>query len=263
MVEDYEDRLQRRSDHEARRDPLDRIAEHDADDEEHDWEEGPSGYTEASQVDEEGTPCVRTLEGHSKSVTALYYEDGCLVSASWVRSAMVFARARFSTQRHTFAFSIIVIMIIPPTAWQDHDLPGSAVQSLTPPGHWFLRQNHPAMGRRHRAMPPHHGHPLGYLQPSSGAVRSAQTAQARPPIIYVLWLGAIRRPPPFLPYRLVAHGHVRRAAPRRSDEPELCGPDATVRGWLLGDVSGFRGRVAVLGLCPGERKRRWRSEDVG
>ncbi|RSH90672.1 Mitochondrial fission protein [Saitozyma podzolica] len=73
MVEDYEDRLQRRSDHEARRDPLDRIAEHDADDEEHDWEEGPSGYTEASQVDDEGTP---------KSVTALYYEDGCLVTGS-------------------------------------------------------------------------------------------------------------------------------------------------------------------------------------
>ena len=26
------------------------------------------------------SPCVRTLEGHSKSVTSLYYEDGCLVS---------------------------------------------------------------------------------------------------------------------------------------------------------------------------------------
>lgn len=29
---------------------------------------------------EEGDPCVRVLEGHSKAVTALYYEEGCLVS---------------------------------------------------------------------------------------------------------------------------------------------------------------------------------------
>jgi division protein 1 len=28
------------------------------------------------------SPCVRTLEGHSKSVTSLYYEDGCLVTGS-------------------------------------------------------------------------------------------------------------------------------------------------------------------------------------
>lgn len=27
------------------------------------------------------SPCVRTLEGHSKSVTSLYYEDGCLVGS--------------------------------------------------------------------------------------------------------------------------------------------------------------------------------------
>lgn len=66
------------SDHMAHQNPLERIAEHDAADE-FEWEEGPSGYTDASHVEGNG-PCVRTLEGHSKSVTALYYEDGCLVS---------------------------------------------------------------------------------------------------------------------------------------------------------------------------------------
>jgi division protein 1 len=120
MVEDYEDRLQRRSDHEARRDPLDRIAEHDAEDE-HDWEEGPSGYTEASQVDEEGTPCVRTLEGHSKSVTALYYEDGCLVSASFVQLAPVFARALLvRTAYFCVLHRFVATIIIPPKSRQDH-----------------------------------------------------------------------------------------------------------------------------------------------
>jgi division protein 1 len=80
MVEDYEDRLRRMSEREALRDPLDRIAERDVGKDDENWEEGASGYTEASHY-EEGTPCVRTLEGHSKSVTALYYEDGCLVSS--------------------------------------------------------------------------------------------------------------------------------------------------------------------------------------
>lgn len=78
IVEDYEERLQRVTDDMAHQNPLERIAEHDAADE-FDWEEGPSGYTHASLLEENG-PCVRTLEGHSKSVTALYYEDGCLVS---------------------------------------------------------------------------------------------------------------------------------------------------------------------------------------
>lgn len=74
IVEDYEERLQRRSEELSHRNPLERIAEQNAV-EEYDWEDEPSGF---SLPDEEG-PCVRTLEGHSKSVTALYYEDGCLV----------------------------------------------------------------------------------------------------------------------------------------------------------------------------------------
>ncbi|WWC85751.1 mitochondrial division protein 1 [Kwoniella dendrophila CBS 6074] len=99
MVEDYEERLQSQLEELARQDPLERIAnqreranaahEDENDNEENlaeekdefDWDEGPSGITQASQIDI-SSPCVRTLEGHSKSVTALYYEDGCLVTGS-------------------------------------------------------------------------------------------------------------------------------------------------------------------------------------
>lgn len=77
IVEDYEDRMQRMSERELHRDPLERIAEQENEDEFR-WEDEPSGYADASHI-EEGGPCVRVLEGHSKSVTSLYYEDGCLV----------------------------------------------------------------------------------------------------------------------------------------------------------------------------------------
>ena len=78
VVEDYEDRLQRATEEQAHQDPLDRIAKH-SNREDYDWEDEPSGITSASVIEENG-PCVRTLEGHSKSVTSLYYEDGSLVS---------------------------------------------------------------------------------------------------------------------------------------------------------------------------------------
>lgn len=69
LVEDHEERLTNKSAARALRNPLDRIAERDGDDEE-DAEE------------EERGPSVRTLEGHSKSVTSLYFEDGMLVTGS-------------------------------------------------------------------------------------------------------------------------------------------------------------------------------------
>jgi division protein 1 len=77
IVEDYEDRLQRHAEAEANQDPLDRIT-HQSAKEDYDWDQEAS-FGGASQMEESG-PCVRTLEGHSKSVTSLYYEDGCLVS---------------------------------------------------------------------------------------------------------------------------------------------------------------------------------------
>lgn len=86
MVEDYEDRLQHASERLARKDPLQRIAEQNEDHSEEDWEEEPSGFSFASSyLDEDNSPCVRTLEGHSKSITALYYEDGCLVCYLLIR----------------------------------------------------------------------------------------------------------------------------------------------------------------------------------
>lgn len=81
VVDDFEDRLSKITRHEEERDVLDRIAEHD-DTEGFDWEEGPSGYTDAttfSRLEEDNGPCVRVLEGHSKAVTSLYYEDNVLV----------------------------------------------------------------------------------------------------------------------------------------------------------------------------------------
>lgn len=70
LVEDYEDKLREQSE-QARRDPLARIAEQN---EKEDVDDEPK--------DELTGPCVRTLEGHSKSVTAMYYEDGTLVTGS-------------------------------------------------------------------------------------------------------------------------------------------------------------------------------------
>ena len=86
-VEDYEDRLDRAHEASGRKDPLRRIDEEETaqldsvmekESDGYEWEEGPSGHIEASVLDDNG-PCVRVLEGHSKGVTALYYEDGCLV----------------------------------------------------------------------------------------------------------------------------------------------------------------------------------------
>lgn len=40
-------------------------------------EDGAEGEKE---IGSDGNPCIRTLEGHSKAVSCLYYESGCLVS---------------------------------------------------------------------------------------------------------------------------------------------------------------------------------------
>lgn len=85
VVEDYEERMQKASDKRALHDPLERILERQEDEQDYDWEEGPSGFTDmtmdsSASMAEESGPCVRVLEGHSKSVTALCYEDGTLVS---------------------------------------------------------------------------------------------------------------------------------------------------------------------------------------
>ncbi|KAL1412014.1 Mitochondrial fission protein [Vanrija albida] len=77
LVEDYEERIARASEQEAGKNPLDRIAERQ---EEDDYEDAANGA--AREASDEGSPCRRVLEGHSKSVTSLYYEDTTLVTGS-------------------------------------------------------------------------------------------------------------------------------------------------------------------------------------
>lgn len=43
-------------------------------------EVGPTEGLQPVAEEKDGNPCIRVLEGHSKSVTSLYYEEGCLVS---------------------------------------------------------------------------------------------------------------------------------------------------------------------------------------
>ncbi|EKD05270.1 peripheral protein, Mdv1p [Trichosporon asahii var. asahii CBS 8904] len=68
LVEDYEEKLAKAAES---RNPLDRIAE-----------EKEGSIRQGGEEEEERNPCVRTLEGHSKSITALYYEDSTLVTGS-------------------------------------------------------------------------------------------------------------------------------------------------------------------------------------
>ncbi|GHJ89793.1 hypothetical protein NliqN6_6195 [Naganishia liquefaciens] len=81
QVEDYEERLLQ-TEEKVRRgldglhveDEQQARAEHDADAA---ADEAERAFKTVSE-----TPCIRVLEGHSKAVTALYYEDGCLVTGS-------------------------------------------------------------------------------------------------------------------------------------------------------------------------------------
>ncbi|KAI5452577.1 Mitochondrial fission protein [Naganishia albida] len=81
MVEDYEERLQQ--DQERVRKGLDGLHIEDeilakAEQAQESADDDKGG--ESKVVND--TPCIRVLEGHSKAVTALYYEDGCLVTGS-------------------------------------------------------------------------------------------------------------------------------------------------------------------------------------
>lgn len=81
----------------------------------------------------EGGPCVKTLEGHSKAVSSLYYEDGCLV-------------------RRT----------LPPGS--DIHLTDIYRLDLHAAGHRIFGQDDPSMGRHHWSMCLDDGHSLGPFQ---------------------------------------------------------------------------------------------------
>lgn len=143
VVEDYEERMQKASDKRALHDPLERILERQEDEQDYDWEEGPSGFTDMTMnsntsMAEESGPCVRVLEGHSKSVTALCYEDGTLVSRS-----------------------LLGLKVKRP----DNGL-----------GDWIIGQDDPTMGCLDRTMRIDNGYPMGDCQPSNGAHTPTQTA---------------------------------------------------------------------------------------
>lgn len=82
-----------------RKDPLERIAEQNEGHSDEGWDEEPSGFSFTSHVEEENSPCVRVLEGHSKSITALYYEDGCLVGSFRVEPSPLITADITSTSR--------------------------------------------------------------------------------------------------------------------------------------------------------------------
>ena len=94
IVEDYEERVRGfKAKQQERADRPDGIGHTDhatisSSTSEEFWDEGPSGFTDASMlttesaIEEESGPCVRILEGHSRAVTALYYDDGTLVTGS-------------------------------------------------------------------------------------------------------------------------------------------------------------------------------------
>ena len=79
--------------------------------------------SETEAESDAGGPCVRVLEGHTKGVSAIYFEDTCLVRPSSILTALGLT---------------------------------------TEAGLWRLRQNPTTMGRFHGPMRADDGHPLGY-----------------------------------------------------------------------------------------------------
>lgn len=85
--------------------------------------EHPSAIRSSENDTQKDSPCERLLEGHTQAVTALYFEDECLVGLiSWR------------------TFSPIL---------------------LNSSGHWSIGQNLETMGSHNRAMCYDHGHTLG------------------------------------------------------------------------------------------------------
>lgn len=98
-----------------------------------------------SSVAEREGACMRVLEGHSKAVTAMYFEDECLVSSF------------LSSTPHVRPLTVIVYA-----------------------GHRCIRQDYAPVGPRHRPMCHDHGHPVGYLASSNGGARICTTRPSLP-----------------------------------------------------------------------------------
>jgi division protein 1 len=142
-VEDYEQQYSENNDA-----VLGRISERRESDE-YDWNDGPSGISQSTAID--NGPCVRTLEGHSKTVTALYYEEGTLA-----RCAVL-----------------------------------STITELTVTGHRILRQDYAPMGRRNWPMCTYHGHSMGHFKPASRERGQPNPSATHAPIIDFIWLDTL------------------------------------------------------------------------
>lgn len=78
------------------------VAEEDEDEREAELSDRPNGIRESETASVSGSmsekdgPCARVLEGHSKAVTALYFEDECLVCLTVPPIAQFFAKHQHS-----------------------------------------------------------------------------------------------------------------------------------------------------------------------
>lgn len=165
-----------------------------------------NGNDEGMMREEEGAakaaagPCVRTLDGHTKAVTSLYFDGSCLV-------------------RPRFALPPSLPFLLSATASQ-----------LTPrAGDWLLRPNSPPMGPPNRSMRPDDGHPLGHLEPARlpNPLLGAGDRELRRPIRLALLSAQVSRRSP--PAKQQLHARRKRGVPEQSYDDD-------VRRWELGDV---------------------------
>ncbi|KAH9923003.1 WD40-repeat-containing domain protein [Amylocystis lapponica] len=85
-----------------------------------------SRLSKPTSVVERDGPCVRTLEGHSKAVSALYFEDDCLVTGA---SDKTMRQWDLTTGQCVMTMDILWAISHPPAA-----APGSALPNLLFPG---------------------------------------------------------------------------------------------------------------------------------
>lgn len=122
LVEEHEERLAKVE----ARNPLDRIAEE---------KEGSIRQGGAGDEDEDRHPCVRTLEGHSKSITSLYYEDSTLVTGSadkTIRQWDVTTGQCVQTMDILWAISNPPVIPLSPRKSRKYSASGAAFDDLLP-----------------------------------------------------------------------------------------------------------------------------------
>jgi len=97
-----------------------------------DFEGHTNGVRSSEQAQEKDGACARLLEGHTQAVTALYFEDECLVGVG--------------CQVTHFLFQ----------------------QLIDPSGYWCIRQDTATVGSYHRSMCDDHGHLVGNFTSTNG-----------------------------------------------------------------------------------------------